>query len=350
MEERKENMRRAPRKKVNWNEKKKEPISQEEAIQRVRERKEAAAVRKVMKELDPSPKEADLDDIYGLDATSHPPLLLVDGYNIALKHPDLKQLSEYGLWDDVRTTLAKRIAQFGEWTRTQVAIVWDAMGYAGDRGEQREHYEKYKNVTIIWSMNYEADTYIRRAARRINKDMPHVKIMVATGDTELSLEAEDAGASVIRPEQMLEQLKRVQRSGKDFLQKRKQQQKEERKQNRAHEAREEMEEVASEIYRNISYPGLLKLWNAVDYKNQETAAVATSKPGDLAGFKCLADKEEAESVGIDSKTFYERRERAAERQRRVQAALAEAGLSMPSVVDGQNHDRQPESQVSNQGP
>jgi predicted RNA-binding protein with PIN domain len=181
MEERKENMRRAPRKKVNWNEKKKEPISQEEAIQRVRERKEAAAVRKVMKELDPSPKEADLDDIYGLDATSHPPLLLVDGYNIALKHPDLKQLSEYGLWDDVRTTLAKRIAQFGEWTRTQVAIVWDAMGYAGDRGEQREHYEKYKNVTIIWSMNYEADTYIRRAARRINKDMPHVKIMVATG-------------------------------------------------------------------------------------------------------------------------------------------------------------------------
>ncbi len=104
-----------------------------------------------------------------------PEYLLVDGYNVIMAWPELKELSEVSL-DGARLKLQDALCNYQGYKNNTVIVVYDAYKVVGHQTE----YESYKNIYTVFTKESEtADQYIEKVSHEIGRKYD---VTVATSD------------------------------------------------------------------------------------------------------------------------------------------------------------------------
>ncbi len=104
-----------------------------------------------------------------------PEYLVVDGYNIIMAWPDLKELADINM-DGARGKLQDMLCNYQGYKNNTIIVVYDAYKVVGHQTE----YEKYRNINLVFTKESEtADQYIEKVTHEIAKKYD---VTVATSD------------------------------------------------------------------------------------------------------------------------------------------------------------------------
>jgi predicted RNA-binding protein with PIN domain len=234
-----------------------------------------------------------------------PPALLVDGYNVVMAmHPYLDGFE--GLQSDdvalLRSQLTDELAAYAWLTGTQVAVVWDAMGYKGVLNNYVDRIEDDdRGVTTVWAGGSDADTYIVRAVDMMYDERNAEYVVVASNDHEVAMFASDRGARIITADDLLEEL------GKEYEGSAKQAQ--------LDEAQEQAQ------LRSMG----MRSGRSLDV-GTGTGAAAAALSAVIAGFHSTQDSDAAAELGMTASEFYARQHAREKRKCRLEERLRASGL------------------------
>lgn len=139
--------------------------------------------------------------------------ILVDGYNIIFAWEDLKELSEKNI-DLARNTLVTRLINYKAVTGCNLAVVFDAYRVKGNPGE----IEKINGISVIYTKEAEtADSYIEKASHKLAQQY---RVRVATSDNLEQMIILGAGALRVPALSFEKEVSAVEKSIKEFLEKR----------------------------------------------------------------------------------------------------------------------------------
>jgi uncharacterized protein len=104
--------------------------------------------------------------------------ILIDGFNLIYKFPDLEGLMYQGRLPDARTGLLNILKQYQTITKANITIVFD-----GKKGLSVEiNKEKIKSIDVYYSLDYSADFLIKQF---IKQDLNPRMTTVVTSDKDI---------------------------------------------------------------------------------------------------------------------------------------------------------------------
>ena len=102
-------------------------------------------------------------------------VLLIDGFNLIYKFPDLEEKMLRGMLDDARAGLLDRLKEFQKLKKSRIRIVFD-----GTKGpSRRTRTERIGTIDVYYSLDYSADFLIKEF---IKKDPNPKMTTVVTSD------------------------------------------------------------------------------------------------------------------------------------------------------------------------
>lgn len=128
--------------------------------------------------------------------------LLIDGFNLIYKFPELESHMCYGRLDRAREGLLEILRDYQKLRRGGITVVFD-----GKKEPSREiRSEKIGAIDVYYSLDYSADYLIKQF---IKKDMNPRMITVVTSDKDIIFYINRFGAKNITSEKFAEQVKSV---------------------------------------------------------------------------------------------------------------------------------------------
>lgn len=127
---------------------------------------------------------------------AHPPIMLVDAYNIIGAWPKLKKWQELGDFDAARSELTDIMASFSAYHGYQTTLVFDAYGTPSSGVTEKVT----KNLKLHFTEHRQtADTYIEKCCAAVHRHpLRHLKrIIVVTSDRLQHLTASGFGAEIL---------------------------------------------------------------------------------------------------------------------------------------------------------
>ena len=115
--------------------------------------------------------------------------ILVDGYNVIFAWAELKELAQ-GSLDLARSRLIEKLISYQSYTRSEVAVIFDAYRVPGGVGEK---YDEGPVHVVFTRENQSADSYIQQLVNEIGSNRA---VRVVTSDALIRLSA--LGAGVLR--------------------------------------------------------------------------------------------------------------------------------------------------------
>ncbi len=104
--------------------------------------------------------------------------LLIDGFNLIYKFPDLEGLMYQGKLDEARRGLLDRLKEYQNITGVQIRVVLD-----GKKAESLEiRSERVGSIDVYYSLDYSADYLIKQF---IKKDLNPRMTTVVTSDNDI---------------------------------------------------------------------------------------------------------------------------------------------------------------------
>ncbi|OHD65023.1 MAG: hypothetical protein A2176_04550 [Spirochaetes bacterium RBG_13_51_14] len=105
-------------------------------------------------------------------------ILLIDGFNLIYKFPDLEEKMLRGFLDEARSGLLERLKEFQKIKKSQIRIVFD-----GKKNPSRNvRSEKIGTIDVYYSLDYSADYLIKEF---IKKDPNPKMSTVITSDKDI---------------------------------------------------------------------------------------------------------------------------------------------------------------------
>jgi len=105
-------------------------------------------------------------------------VLLIDGFNLIYKFPDLEEKMLRGMLDDARAGLLDRLKEFQKLKKTRIRIVFD-----GKKGPSlKTRSERIGTIDVYYSLDYSADFLIKEF---IKKDPNPKMTTVVTSDKDI---------------------------------------------------------------------------------------------------------------------------------------------------------------------
>lgn len=104
--------------------------------------------------------------------------LLIDGFNLIYKFPDLEEKMLRGMLDDARAGLLDRLKEFQKLKKSRIRIVFD--GKKSPSGKTRS--ERIGTIDVYYSLDYSADFLIKEF---IKKDPNPKMTTVVTSDKDI---------------------------------------------------------------------------------------------------------------------------------------------------------------------
>ncbi|DBA94350.1 hypothetical protein WJX77_011518 [Trebouxia sp. C0004] len=172
--------------------------------QRAEEAKRKAEAEEIAQKAFKKSPLASLQNLYGLNGTERPPVLLVDGYNVLhmyVQHMQDSQpdnaMATAQVFEELRTGLESAMITYSQSRRIKVVIVYDAMNrlpdpvYVDIRTSTRTTIPGA--IDVVFCSDQSADTWIVREVETIKREgkVPHV--LVATDDNEITSSARSKG-------------------------------------------------------------------------------------------------------------------------------------------------------------
>lgn len=172
--------------------------------QRAEEAKRQAEAEEIAQKAFKKTPLASLQNLYGLNGTERPPVLLVDGYNVLhmyVQHMQDSQpddaMATAQVFEDLRTGLESAMITYSQSRRIKVVIVYDAMNrlpdpvYVDIRTSTRTTIPGA--IDVVFCSDQSADSWIVREVEIIRREgkVPHV--LVATDDNEITSSARSRG-------------------------------------------------------------------------------------------------------------------------------------------------------------
>lgn len=128
-----------------------------------------------------------------------PEYLLVDGYNVIMAWPDLKELAEVSM-DAARSKLQDMLCNYQGYKKNTVIVVYDAYKVVGHQTE----YEKYRNIYTVFTKESEtADQYIEKVSHEIGRKYD---VTVATSDALEQIIIQGQGCKLLSSRDLLVEL------------------------------------------------------------------------------------------------------------------------------------------------
>jgi uncharacterized protein len=104
--------------------------------------------------------------------------ILIDGFNLIYKFPDLEKLMYIGKLSEARTGLLNKLKEYQNITKAKIRIVFD--------GKKEQAYdiksETIKSIDVFYSLDYSADFLIKQF---IKKDINPRMTTVVTSDKDI---------------------------------------------------------------------------------------------------------------------------------------------------------------------
>jgi uncharacterized protein len=89
-------------------------------------------------------------------------VLLIDGFNLIYKFPDLEEKMLRGMLDDARSGLLDRLKEFQKLKKSRIRIVFD-----GKKGPSRKtRSERIGTIDVYYSLDYSADFLIKEFIKK----------------------------------------------------------------------------------------------------------------------------------------------------------------------------------------
>jgi uncharacterized protein len=105
-------------------------------------------------------------------------VLLIDGFNLMYKFPDLEEKMLRGMLDDARAGLLNRMREFQKIKKARIRVVFD-----GKKGPERNvRSERIGTIDVYYSHDYSADFLIKEF---IKKDPNPKMTTVVTSDKDI---------------------------------------------------------------------------------------------------------------------------------------------------------------------
>lgn len=104
--------------------------------------------------------------------------LLIDGFNLIYKFPDLEEKMLRGLLEEARAGLLDRMKEFQKIKKSRIRIVFDGK----KRRSENVHSEKIGTIDVYYSLDYSADFLIKEF---IKKDPNPKMTTVITSDKDI---------------------------------------------------------------------------------------------------------------------------------------------------------------------
>ena len=123
--------------------------------------------------------------------------ILIDGFNLIYKFPDLEELMYYSQLDRARDGLLTKLKEFQKIKKSTVRIVFDGTkGAAGTATSERSG-----SIDIYYSLDYSADYLIKQF---IKKDLNPKMTTVVTSDKDILFYVARFGAKTMQSEKFAE--------------------------------------------------------------------------------------------------------------------------------------------------
>ncbi|DBB12063.1 TPA: hypothetical protein ACH3X3_006176 [Trebouxia sp. C0006] len=173
--------------------------------QRAEEAKRQAEAEEIAQRAFKKSPLASLRNLYGLKGNEHPPVLLVDGYNVLhmyVQHMQETQpksrMATSQVLEELRAGLESEMVAYSQARRIKVVVVYDAMNrpphsiYVDIRTSTRTTIPGA--VDVVFCSDQSADSWIVKEAEIIRREGKTPHVLVATDDNEIIMSARDRGA------------------------------------------------------------------------------------------------------------------------------------------------------------
>jgi len=119
--------------------------------------------------------------------------LLIDGFNLIYKFPELEEMMYYSQLDNARHGLLEKMKEYQKIKKSTIRIVFD--GTKGTSG--RTSSEKSGSIDVYYSLDYSADYLIKQF---IKKDINPKMTTVVTSDKDILFYVKRFGARTMQSE------------------------------------------------------------------------------------------------------------------------------------------------------
>jgi uncharacterized protein len=120
-------------------------------------------------------------------------ILLIDGFNLMYKFPDLEEKMLRGMLDEARAGLLDRLKEFKKIQKSRIRVVFD-----GTKGRGRTvRSERVGSIDVYYSLDYSADFLIKEF---IKKDPNPKMSTVVTSDKDILFYVNRFGAKTMTSE------------------------------------------------------------------------------------------------------------------------------------------------------
>lgn len=190
-------------------------------------RKQERAEQIAQAEFKKSPLQS-LRNLYGVEGTECPPVLLVDGYNVLhmytdfmrVSQPDHPVVTETAL-EAQREFLEEALSIYSQRRGIKVVVVYDALNAVSDsvyihiRTSTRR--AGVGQIDIVFCSDQSADLWIVKEVETLKKEDKHPHIVVATDDNEIVSSARFKGGFPIPCSHIIDEMQQAEREVNNLL-------------------------------------------------------------------------------------------------------------------------------------
>lgn len=138
--------------------------------------------------------------------------ILIDGFNLIYKFPELEELMYLNCLEEARKGLLNILKDYERIKKTQILVVFDGKKQPSDNLKS----EKVGTIDVYYSLDYSADFLIKEFTK---KNQNPRMITVITSDKDITLFVKRFKAKVIKSESFAEHIKKaIEESEKETLQ------------------------------------------------------------------------------------------------------------------------------------
>lgn len=128
--------------------------------------------------------------------------LLIDGFNLIYKFPELEEMMYYSQLDNARQGLLEKMKEYQKIKKSTIRIVFD--GTKGASGTTTN--EKSGSIDVYYSLNYSADYLIKQF---IKKDINPKMTTVVTSDKDILFYVNRFGAKTMQSEKFADHVNKT---------------------------------------------------------------------------------------------------------------------------------------------
>lgn len=128
--------------------------------------------------------------------------LLIDGFNLIYKFPELEEMMYYSQLDNARQGLLEKMKEYQKIKKSVIRVVFD--GTKGAAGTTTS--EKSGSIDVYYSLNYSADYLIKQF---IKKDINPKMTTVITSDKDILFYVNRFGAKTMQSEKFADHVNKT---------------------------------------------------------------------------------------------------------------------------------------------